>query len=230
VALLIVVLAVLAWSVVLPYRFGTWFFETVWVIVGLAVVLAAWRRFPLTTLLCCVLAAHAVVLAYGGHHTYARAPLGEWARETWELARNPYDRVGHFMQGFAPAVAVREVLWRTSPLRGTRWLAPLTVCVCLALSATWELLEWASAYAVAGGDPAFLGAQGDPWDTQWDIALALAGAVTALLTLSRWHDRQLRSPRIAAEGPEARRRPPRPSGQRRTRAGRADGRRAAGTW
>jgi putative membrane protein len=189
--LLVVVLAVLAWSVVHPYRFGTWFFETIWVVAGLAVVLAAWRRFPLTTLLCCVLALHAVVLAYGGHYGYARTPLGEWVRDMLGLARNPFDRLGHFLQGLAPAIAAREILWRRSPLRGSRWLAPLTVCVCLAFSAFWELMEWWGAYAVAGGDPAFLGAQGDPWDTQWDMFMALIGAILALVLLSRTHDRQL---------------------------------------
>jgi putative membrane protein len=192
-ALLVVVLAVLAWSVVRPYRMGTWFFETVWVLAGLVVVLVAWRRFPLTTLLCCVLAFHAVVLAYGGHYTYARTPVGEWARDVFGLDRNPFDRFGHVMQGFGPAIAVREILWRLSPLRGSRWLAPLTVCVCLALSAFWELMEWWGAYAVAGGDPDFLGSQGDPWDTQWDMLSALAGALLALAVLSRPHERQLQA-------------------------------------
>jgi putative membrane protein len=191
ISLLAVVLAVLGWSAVHPYRWGTWVFETGWVPVGLAVVAVTWRRFPLTTLLCTLLAVHAVVLAYGGHYTYALTPAGEWAQNALGLARNPFDRLGHFMQGFAPAIAVREILWRLSPLRGTRWLAPLTASVCLALSAFWELGEWWGSYAVAGGDPAFLGAQGDPWDTQWDMACALIGAVLALVTLSRWHDRQL---------------------------------------
>ncbi len=178
-----------------PYRMGTWFFETVWVGIGLLVVALTRRRFPLTTLLCVLLAIHAAVLLYGGHYTYARTPLGD----ALGLVRNPYDRLGHFMQGFVPAIAVREVLWRRSPLRGTRWLAPLTVCVCLAISAFWELLEWWGAYLVANGDPAFLGGQGDPWDTQWDMFLALVGAVLALVTLGRWHDRQLRSTGDASE-------------------------------
>jgi putative membrane protein len=190
-ALLAGVLVVLVWSAWHPFRAGTWFFETVWVLIGIAVVLTTRRRFPLTTLLCVVLAVHAVVLAYGGHYTYARTPVGEWARDVFDLARNPYDRVGHFLQGFGPAVAVREVLVRRSPLPGSRWLVPVTLAFCLAFSALWELLEWAGAYAVAGGDPAFLGAQGDSWDTQWDMALALVGAMSALALLSRWHDRQL---------------------------------------
>jgi putative membrane protein len=191
-ALLALVTVVLAWSAVRPYRVGTWFFETVWALAGLAIVLATWRRFPLTTLLCCVLALHAVVLAYGGHYGYARTPLGLWVQDVLGLARNPFDRVGHFMQGFAPAILVREILWRRSPLRGSRWLPVLTVSVCLAFSAFWELMEWWGAYAVAGGDPAFLGAQGDPWDTQWDMLMALIGAILALVSLSRLHDRQLR--------------------------------------
>jgi len=174
-------------SAVHPYRLGTWFFETMWVGAGLVVVAVTRRRFPLTTLLCCVLAAWALVLVYGGHYSYARTPLGDLLG----LARNPYDRLGHFMQGFAPAIAVREVLWRRSPLRGSRWLAPLTVCVCLAFSAFWEFLEWWGAYLVAGGDPAFLGAQGDPWDTQWDMLMALLGATVALVTLTHPHDRSL---------------------------------------
>jgi len=187
VVLLVLVLAVLAWSAVSPYRYGTWFLETVWVFAGITVILATWRRFPLTTLLCVLLALHAVVLAYGGHYTYARTPLGNW----FGFDRNPYDRLGHFMQGFTPAIGVREILWRCSPLRGSRWLAPLTASVALAFSALWELFEWAGAYATAGGDPAFLGAQGDPWDTQWDMALALVGAIVSLALFSRAHDRQL---------------------------------------
>lgn len=182
-----VVLAGYVLSAIHPYRIGTWFFETVWVGAGLVVVAVTRRRFPLTTLLCCVLAVWALVLLYGGHYGYARTPVGDLLG----LARNPYDRLGHFMQGFAPAIAVREVLWRRSPLRGSRWLAPLTVCVCLAFSAFWEFLEWWGAYLVAGGDPAFLGAQGDPWDTQWDMLMALIGSVVALVTLTRPHDRAL---------------------------------------
>jgi putative membrane protein len=182
-----VVLAGYVLSAIHPYRGGTWFFETVWVGAGLVVVAVTRRRFPLTTLLCCVLAVWALVLVYGGHYSYARTPVGDLLG----LARNPYDRLGHFMQGFAPAIAVREVLWRRSPLRGSRWLAPLTVCVCLAFSAFWEFLEWWGACLVAGGDPAFLGAQGDPWDTQWDMLMALIGSVVALVTLTRPHDRAL---------------------------------------
>lgn len=174
-----------------PYDRLTWFLEVVWVLLAIPVVLLTWRRFPLTTLLCCLLAVHAVILMLGGHYSYARTPFGYWLRDLFGLARNPYDRIGHFAQGFIPAILVREILVRRSPLRGSRWLAPLVVCACLAFSAFFEMIEWWS--AVLGGSAAddFLATQGDVWDTQWDMFLALIGAVTALVTLSRLHDRQL---------------------------------------
>lgn len=186
--LVVVALAVSAWE---PHDRATWFLETVWVIVGLPLLFLTWRRFPMTDLLCCLLAAHALVLVLGGHYTYAQVPLGDWVRDTFGLERNPYDRFGHLMQGFVPAVLVRELLVRTSPLRGSRWLAPLTVCACLAFSAVFEMLEWAA--AVIGGEAAdaFLATQGDVWDTQWDMFCALVGATVSLVLLSRLHDRRL---------------------------------------
>jgi putative membrane protein len=191
IACLGVVLAALVWSGVRPHAWGTWFFETVWVFGGLVLVTAYWRRFPLTALLCVLLTVWAVVLAYGGHTSYALTPLGSALQDVLGLDRNPYDRIAHFVQGFVPAIAFREVLWRTSPLRGSRWLAPVAAAFCLALSAFWELMEWCGAYLVAHGSPEFLGGQGDPWDTQWDMLLALLGAVLSLLLLSRIHERQL---------------------------------------
>ncbi|MFF3326997.1 DUF2238 domain-containing protein [Streptomyces sp. NPDC002889] len=174
-----------------PYDRATWLLETCWVLVGLPLVVLVWQRFPLTLLLSCLLALHALVLCLGGHYTYARVPLGEWLQDGLGLTRNPYDRIGHLMQGFVPAILVRELLVRTSPLRGSRWLAPLTVCACLAFSAVFEMLEWLA--AVIGGEQAdaFLATQGDVWDTQWDMFCALVGAVVALVLLSRVHDRQL---------------------------------------
>ncbi|PJM92782.1 DUF2238 domain-containing protein [Streptomyces sp. CB01373] len=169
----------------------TWLLETVWVIVGLPLAVLAWRRFPLTDLLCCLLAVHALVLATGGHYTYAEVPLGDWIRDTFRLQRNPYDRLGHLMQGFVPAVLVRELLSRTSPLRGSRWLAPLTVCACLAFSALFELFEWAAAVIGGHGADAFLATQGDVWDTQWDMFCALIGATVSVMLLSRLHDRRM---------------------------------------
>ncbi|MFD5627622.1 MULTISPECIES: DUF2238 domain-containing protein [unclassified Streptomyces] len=192
VALLVVVVAGLAVSAWDPHDRMTWFLEIVWVLVGLPLVVLYRRRFPLTSLLYCLLAAHALVLALGGHYTYAQVPLGDWVRDWLELDRNPYDRFGHLMQGFVPAVLVRELLSRTSPLRGSRWLAPLTVCACLAFSAVFEMFEWAA--ALIGGSAAddFLATQGDVWDTQWDMFCALIGATVSVLVLSRLHDRQLR--------------------------------------
>lgn len=169
----------------------TWFLETMWVLAGLPLIALTWRRFPLTGLLCVLLAAHALVLAVGGHYTYAQVPAGDWVRDTFGLSRNPYDRLGHLMQGFVPAVLVRELLSRTSPLRGSRWLAPLTLCACLAFSACFELLEWAAAEIGGHGADAFLATQGDVWDTQWDMFCALIGASLSLLLLGRAHDRQL---------------------------------------
>lgn len=188
VALVVVGMAVSAWH---PHDRTTWLLETVWVLIGLPLAVLSRRRFPLTNLLCCLLAAHALVLAVGGHYTYAQVPLGDWVRDGLGLDRNPYDRFGHLMQGFVPAVLVREVLSRTSPLRGSRWLAPLTVCACLAFSALFEMFEWAAAVIGGHSADAFLATQGDVWDTQWDMFCALIGATLSVLLLSRTHDRQL---------------------------------------
>ncbi len=189
--LLVIVVVALILTGIRPYDRLTWFLETFWVMLGIPLVLLTWRRFPLTTLLCCLLALHALVLIMGGLYTYARTPLGNWIQDLFDLSRNPYDRIGHFVQGFVPAILVREILVRRSPLRGSGWLGPLVVCACLAFSAFFEMIEWWA--AVAGGAAAddFLATQGDIWDTQWDLFLALVGAITSLLLLSRWHDRQL---------------------------------------
>ncbi|MEU1499987.1 DUF2238 domain-containing protein [Streptomyces sp. NPDC005732] len=188
VALVVAGLAVSAWN---PHDRTTWLLETVWVLLGLPLVVLTRRRFPLTDLLCCLLAAHALVLAAGGHYTYAEVPVGDWIRDGLGLSRNPYDRFGHLMQGFVPAVLVRELLSRTSPLRGSRWLAPLTVCACLAFSALFEMFEWAAAVIGGHSADAFLATQGDVWDTQWDMFCALIGATLSVLLLSRVHDRRL---------------------------------------
>lgn len=189
--LLAVVIAGMGLSAWHAHDGTTWLLETVWVLVGLPLVVIGRRRSPLTSLLYCLLAAHALVLAVGGHYTYAQVPLGDWVRDTFGLDRNPYDRFGHLMQGFVPAVLVRELLSRTSPLRGSRWLAPLTVCACLAFSALFEMFEWAAAVIGGHGADAFLATQGDVWDTQWDMFCALIGASVSVLVLSRVHDRQL---------------------------------------
>ena len=160
-------------------------------IVLLVLLWATHRRFPLSPLLYALIFVHAVVLMLGGHYTYARVPLGDWLRDAFGLARNPYDGIGHFAQGFIPALAARELLLRHTGLQRGAWLAVVVVLACLGVSALYELVEWGAAVALGQGADEFLGTQGDPWDTQKDMALAGVGAISALLALSRWHDRQL---------------------------------------
>lgn len=184
--------AVLLWSGIGPKERGTWWLEVAPVLVGVPILTATYRRFPLTPLAYILVWLHALILIVGGHYTYAEMPLFNWIRDTFGLARNHYDRVGHFAQGFVPAILTREVLLRTSPLRPGGWLFFLVCCVCLAISATYELMEWWAALLTSPETgTAFLGTQGDVWDTQWDMFLALVGSVAAQLALSRLHQRQL---------------------------------------
>lgn len=169
----------------------TWLLETVWAMVGLALVAWKWGRFPLTRLLCWLLFLHALVLIHGGAHTYAQTPLGFWLQDLLGTARNPWDRLGHWMQGFVPAILARELLLRLTPLRRGGWLVYLVLAAALSFSAFFELIEWWAALVYGADADAFLATQGDPWDTQWDMFLCLCGAATSLLLLSRWHDRQL---------------------------------------
>lgn len=178
-------------SGIAPYDRATWWMEVAPVLIGAPILLATHRRFPLTRLLYRLLCLHALILCLGAHYTYARVPLGDWAREAFHLTRNHYDRLGHFAQGFIPAITAREVLLRTSPLRPGRWLFFLVCCVCLATSAVYELVEWWAALLGGESAAAFLGTQGDQWDTQWDMFLALGGAVLAQLVLGRPHDRAI---------------------------------------
>lgn len=171
-------------------RYPLWL-EIFPILIGAPILLATYRRFPLTPLVYTLLAIHAVILMVGGHYTYARVPLGFWAEEFFGLSRNHYDRLGHFAQGFVPAMLVRELLLRTSPLRRGRWLFVLVTAVCLAFSACYAFIEWWAALAGGASANAFLGTQGDVWDTQWDMFFALIGAVTAQLALGRVHDRAL---------------------------------------
>lgn len=169
----------------------TWFLETLPVMIGLVLLIMTTHRFPLTSLLYYLLALHAIILIVGGYYTYAEVPLFNWLRDSLELSRNHYDRVGHLAQGFIPAILVREILLRLSPLVRGGWLFLVTSCVCLAFSAFYEMLEWWTALVSGEAAQAFLGTQGDNWDTQWDMFLALVGAVSAQLTLSKIHDRQI---------------------------------------
>lgn len=189
--LVALVLAAFAWSGIGPTDRLTWLLEVVWVIPALPLVLLLRRRFPLTRLLCWLLAAHALVLVYGGHHTYALTPLGLWVQDALELARNHYDRLGHLMQGVVPALLARELLLRRTPLRPGAWLSYLCVAAALSFSAFFEMLEWWAALAWGGAADAFLATQGDVWDTQWDMFMCLLGALLVLALGSRLHDRQL---------------------------------------
>ncbi len=192
-------LPVLGWSAIAPHDYFTWFLEIAPILIGLPVAFAVQRRFRLSGLLLGLLWLHCVILIVGGHYTYARVPLGNWVMEWLGGTRNNYDKLGHFAQGFVPAILVREILIRTSPLGGTgneptrpsRWLGFLVVSVCLAFSAFYELIEWLAAVASGAAADDFLGTQGYAWDTQTDMAMALVGAVAALLWLSRWHDRSM---------------------------------------
>jgi putative membrane protein len=190
--LLALTLAALVYSGIAPYDRLTWSMEVSWVAIGLPLLVVTWRRFPLTALLYRLLFVHALMLIVGGYYTYARTPVGFWFADLFGLTRNHYDRLGHLAQGFVPAILAREILVRRSPLAGSRWLPVLVVCACLAFSAFFELIEWWSALILGAGATAYLATQGDPWDSQWDMFLALVGAIAAVVSLSRLHDRHLR--------------------------------------
>ncbi len=173
------------------YDPATWVMEVFPIFLGAPLLVWSYRRFPLTPLLYRLLFVHALILMLGGHYTYARVPLGFWVQELFNFARNHYDRLGHFAQGFVPAILAREILLRCTPLRRGGWLFFLVTSVCLAFSACYEFIEWWAAVLGGSGADAFLGTQGDVWDTQWDMLFALIGALVAQLTLTRLHDRHL---------------------------------------
>ncbi len=186
-----VALAGLAVSGFAPKDRDTWWLEVAPVLVAL--VLLAWtrKRFPLTPLAYGLIAIHSMILMVGGHYTYAEVPLGFWVQKLFDLSRNHYDRLGHFTQGFVPAIVVREILLRRTPLQPGGWLSFIVVAICLAISACYEFIEWWTAVFSGSGATAFLGTQGDVWDTQWDMFFALIGAMTSVVLLSRVHDRAL---------------------------------------
>jgi putative membrane protein len=169
----------------------TWFLEVAPIFIGVPILVATWRRFPLTPLAYWLLFVHALILMVGGHYTYAEVPLGYWMKDLFGFTRNHYDRIGHFAQGFVPAILGREILLRKTPLRSHGWIFFLVTCVCLAISACYEFIEWGTAVATGSKADAFLGTQGDLWDTQWDMLWALIGSLTSQLVLGRRHERQL---------------------------------------
>lgn len=183
--------AALTWTAIHPYDRTTWLLEVMPVLIALPILAMTYRRFPLTTLLYGLIFIHALILITGGAYSYARVPLGFWIQDVLHLGRNPYDKIGHFAQGFVPFIVAREILLRGGYVAGKRMAAFLSVCVVMFVSSSYELIEWWSALALGQGADEFLGTQGDPWDTQSDMFFALLGASTAWLCLTNIHDRQL---------------------------------------
>ena len=184
---------VLIWSGIGPKDYVTWVLEVAPAVIGAIVLAATYRKFPLTSLLYVLILVHCIIVMVGGHYTYAEVPIGEWLRDWTEPPRNNYDKLGHFAQGFIPAMIVREISIRNSIFSSNAWRNFFTVCFCLAFSAFFEMFEWWVALLSEDGADAFLGTQGYVWDTQSDMLLALIGAIAALLLLSRLHDQQLRN-------------------------------------
>lgn len=178
-------------SGIAPYDRLTWLMEVMPVLIALPVLVFTRGRLPLTTLVYALIIIHGLILVYGGAYTYARTPLGFWLQDLLGLMRNPYDRIGHFAQGFVPAMVARELLLRVFGIRRRNILFFLVVCVCLAISACYELIEWWAALLIGADADEFLATQGDVWDTQWDMFMALVGALAAQLLLGRRHDRQI---------------------------------------
>jgi len=191
IVLLILCVICLVVSRIGAYAPGTWVLEVFPIFLAIPILVATARRFPLTPLAYRLIFVHALILMVGGHYTYARVPLGAWLQEPLHLTRNHYDRLGHFAQGFVPAIVAREILIRRSPLRPGKWLFFLVTCVSLSVSASYELIEWAVALVGHANAEAFLGTQGDVWDTQWDMFFALIGALVAQSLLWYPHDRSI---------------------------------------
>jgi putative membrane protein len=192
----------LLWSGVAPRERGTWLMEVAPVLIALPLLWTTRRSFSFTSLAYVLIGVHGLILIVGGAYTYAHVPAGFWVQDWLGLARNPYDRLGHLAQGFVPAIVAREILIRIFRLAPGKFLFFVTLCICLAISAFYELIEWWAALALGAGADEFLGTQGDPWDTQWDMFLALLGAIAAQLALAKWHDRQIAVMRGRAAMPQ----------------------------
>ena len=186
-----IVVALLVLSGVHPHERSTWWMEVAPIFIVAPILALTARRFPLTSMLYVLIACHAVILLVGGAYTYARVPLGFWAQDAFHLSRNPYDKLGHFAQGFVPALAAREVFIRQGIVRKGVWTSLLAISIALSVSLIYELIEWGAAVAMGQGADAFLGTQGDPWDTQSDMGMAFLGAVVAMAICVRWQDRQI---------------------------------------
>jgi putative membrane protein len=182
---------VFTWSAIAPHDRLIWWLEVAPVLIALPILLFTYKHFEFTRLAYLLMLIHAIILLVGGHYTYAEVPAFNWLRDTFELSRNYYDRVGHFAQGFVPAIIAREILLRNSPLQKGKWLFFIVCCICLSISAVYEFIEWWVAVYEGGAADAFLGTQGDVWDTQWDMFLALVGAIFAQVFLAKLHDRQM---------------------------------------
>jgi putative membrane protein len=189
--LLVSLVLLLVWSGIHPHDRFTWVLEVFPILLGVPALILLYPRLRLTPLVYTLVWIHCLILMLGGHYTYAQVPLGFWMEDWFGFGRNHYDRIGHFAQGFIPAMLAREIFIRRSPLKGSRWLPFMVVCFCLAFSAFYELIEFWTALATGSAATDFLGTQGDPWDTQWDMMLALIGSIVSLLLLSRWQDRQI---------------------------------------
>ncbi len=183
---------VLIWSGIHPKDYFTWFLEVLPALIGFAAIATTYKKFKLTELAYWLILIHCIILMVGGHYTYAEVPLFDWIKDYLGSERNNYDKVGHFAQGFIPAIIAREILIRKSVVKQPGWLFFIILCICLAISAFYELIEWWVAVLSGTSAEAFLGTQGYIWDTQSDMAIAMLGALASLLLLSRWHDRQLR--------------------------------------
>lgn len=182
---------VLIWSATNPHDYFTWFLEVFPIFIALPILFFSYKNFPLSRLLYCLILMHAIILMVGGHYTYAEVPPFNWLRDTLGLDRNYYDRVGHFAQGFVPAMIAREILIRKNIVKNSAWLFFMVSCICLSISACYEFVEWWVAVASGTAAEAFLGTQGDVWDTQWDMFMALVGAVAAQVLLAKIHNKQI---------------------------------------
>lgn len=189
--LFIVLTVIFVWSAISPHDRLTWWLEVLPVLIALPVLVLTYKKLEFTRLVYVLILFHALILLVGGHYTYAEVPLFNWLRDTFDLSRNYYDRVGHFVQGFVPAMIAREILLKKSPLAPGRWLFFIVACICLSISACYEFVEWWVAVISGSGADAFLGTQGDVWDTQWDMFTALIGAIIAQVVLANLHNRQM---------------------------------------